>query len=103
MPLDVAILGADARPELQVSIDLGVHPELMERASALGCPLLLRMADYYADAEYKSAEVPRLRRELERLRLNPQTPRMAEELAGALARIAREAEVRNTGLIVLAD
>jgi hypothetical protein len=64
MSLDIAILGSDGVPKNQVSIDADTHHRLMKLLEENTRSLLIRMNDYYADAEYSVSELDSLHAEL---------------------------------------
>ncbi len=67
MPLDLAVLGSDGTPADVVPIRASVHERLMLVAQQVRASLLLRMSDFYLDAEYGCAELPALGSEVEQV------------------------------------
>ena len=57
MALDMAVLGADGSPELCLPIGMRTHDQLIEEASRLNCALVLRMNDYFEDADFSPVEI----------------------------------------------
>ncbi|MBF5045412.1 hypothetical protein FGE12_23600 [Aggregicoccus sp. 17bor-14] len=67
MPLDFTVLEDDRRRGAISSLGVRQHAALIGQARALGLPLLMRFADFNADAELSHAELPGLARELDRV------------------------------------
>lgn len=84
MTLDRAILGPNGAPVEEVSLRLQVHENLIAAANATGASLLVRMEDFYADAEYAATEMPALLAELDAV---GRTPLRDAELSATLAKI----------------
>jgi hypothetical protein len=63
MALDLAIVGPDGSPERSVGIRADEHERILAVATTTKARLLLRLKDFYADADYAPSEVAELRDE----------------------------------------
>lgn len=103
MPLDVAMLDVDGRPESWIDLGPQVHEGLMNHADRLGCTLLSRMRDYYRDVDYAVQEVPGVVEELRRIE---EVVRERDALSIQVARLielAQSAAAKGKGLAVISD
>jgi hypothetical protein len=64
MALDFAVLKEDETSADFVSLKINEHDELMNLATRLKLPKLLRFEDYFEEAELNVAELPQLAEEL---------------------------------------
>ncbi|KRB76829.1 hypothetical protein [Noviherbaspirillum sp. Root189] len=73
MSLDFASLSEAGTPAHTVSISVDVHHELICAAKDLRLILLLRIEDYYQDAEYEATDLPYLAKQIMVMRENIQS------------------------------
>ena len=102
MGLDFAYLGDDGSPARSVPIGVTKHWAIVQAARSADFPLLLRMQDYYEDAEYAANEVDALLRELRRLEELLAEGDMKTLLA-AMQDLCEEAMTQNMGIDTIAD
>jgi hypothetical protein len=102
MSLDIAILDVDGSPKEQVSIGVEDHHRLMNFASERKARLVLRLDDYYGDAEFGTGELELLIREASILREQSPDDRLVWFLE-ALIQLARRAQSAHQPLTVIAD
>jgi len=69
MSLDMVILGPDGSPARQMSISVDDHYRLMALAKDTG-RLLMRLNNYYADAEFRYSELEDLAAEIASLQIS---------------------------------
>lgn len=99
MALDIAILEDDGRFGVQCSLGVNEHWGLIQSAKPLAAfPLLLRLRDYYSDAEFGVGEVSALREELHRLSYQVQNKMITE-----LIQLCDSAERNGKGIVAIAD
>jgi hypothetical protein len=70
MALDIALLAEDGTAKHRASIGVDAHHRLMQSCDSAGLDLLLRIRDYYAEAEFFRQEFPALSDELRRARVS---------------------------------
>lgn len=103
MALDIVILGPEGSPVEMVSVEDDVHVRLMSAARATEASMLLRMADYYADAEYELAELPMLEAEVDAVARAAGGDAELLTLVAEVRDIIHEARRTERGIHVLAD
>ncbi len=103
MALDFTILGADGAPAGFVGIRPSAHDRLLSRARSVGLQMLLRTADYYADAEFEFNELPGLMSELRVLQSAVSNDTELEEVVRLLCSLTENAMALGTKILVLAD
>lgn len=101
MALDLAILGTHGQPEMEVAIGADVHVRLVELAARLNLPLLLRLNDYYEDADFTPQEVSVLRAEVRAALLS--ADETLREILKEVDALLAEAEQRGVGVRAIAD
>lgn len=102
MSLDIAILGAEGRPERQISIGVDDHWDLIEAVA--GSPsLFTRMQDYYEDAAFDYEELDSLASEAARLRQRVEPNKHLFRFLGDLQELIVAARAGRKGLSVIAD
>jgi hypothetical protein len=102
MPLDFTVLEDDRRRGAVSSLGAREHAALMAQARTLGLPLLLRFADFHADAELGQAELPAFARELDRVAGAAADAEVVAALHVVRAALERAAHV-GSPLVALAD
>jgi hypothetical protein len=103
MALDFAILAKDGTPREQVSIRVDAHHRLMQLVRNTGAPRLERVADYYEDAEYASADIPALLGEIETLLETRVEDHDVVTFLRSLKDLASAAGAAKLPIIVIAD
>lgn len=103
MALDIAILGPEGHPVEMVSVQDDVHVRLMSAVTRANAPMLLRMADYYADAEYEVAELPTLQAEVDAVARAARGDAELVALLEEVRDIVDQAHRTERGIHVLAD
>lgn len=103
MPLDIAILGVDGRPEEEIQIQLEPHVRLMVLAEEARLRLLSRLRDYYEDADYDLAELGPLLEEVEMALERARGDLDVTEFLSCLQRLASDALRKGVGLAAIAD
>jgi len=103
--LDFTILDGTGAPEQSVPIGVQAHHELLVAARDADLPLLLRVSDYYADADvrYEIAEVPQLAAELQKLESNQNCSDLVRQSARAIRQMCSHAAARGKPIDVIAD
>jgi hypothetical protein len=104
MPYDLAIVNTKGAPCRQVSINVDDHSRLIAIAKDLGLPLLQRMSDYYADAEFLVTEMEGLQAEWMRVSqcMNVTNRVVPSWVSEAIALVA-EAKAKKSGIVGIAD
>lgn len=103
MALDLAILGKDGSPTAQVSISLVTHDWLITGAESLNLPLISRLSEYYEDTEFSHSELPKLKKEFEKISREKSPKANASETISAIINLVDEAILKNKDLRVIAD
>jgi len=103
MSLDLVTLGADGSPDRTVRISDPAHHRMIVKARGLGLPLILRLEDYYEDAEIKSEEVRGFLAEIETLIAAGAGDSQLSQLTANIKRLALEAQKDNKAILALAD
>ncbi|MBL8634996.1 MAG: hypothetical protein JNM40_17345 [Myxococcales bacterium] len=103
MSLDVAILGPDGLPTNTASIRAEAHARLLQLAARHNASLLLRMSDFYRDAEYGLSELPSLSTEVANLLREPLDDRDVREFLVQASDLLQKAQSQGVPLVVLAD
>jgi hypothetical protein len=102
MSLDITILGADGSPKQQVSIGVDDHYRLMQLVGKDG-GLLVRLEDYYADAEFRNAELGKLVQEVMVLRARCHDDKQLLSFLNGLVELAELAKREQQPLLAIAD
>jgi hypothetical protein len=100
MSLDFSILDTDGAPGAQVSIGVDAHHRLVRLADG---PLLARIADYYADAEFAFTELRGLVHEIETISARSADDAEVLRFLRALRLLASEATEGMRSIVVIAD
>jgi hypothetical protein len=103
MSLDITILNSDGSPDEQVSVGVDDHYQLMQQAEKQSLLLLMRMRDYYQDADYNSDEVLLLSNELKILIEQHKSKSSFVPVATQLLNLAQIAIDRSKGIVAIAD
>lgn len=103
MALDIAILNDTGEPDTTVSIRINEHARLL-RIVDDGTPrLLLRLRDYYEDAEFELCELDELTRELESLQTRTHGDSELAALVSNLRKLVLSARASNKPIFAIAD
>lgn len=103
MSLDLVTLGADGKPDRQVRISDPAHHGMIGKARALNLPLLMRLEDYYADAEIAPEELGAFVAEVDKLVAAAAGDAQVAPLAANMKRLALEAQKERKPILALAD
>lgn len=102
MSLDIAILGADGRPQRKVSIGVDDHWRLIEAVAGSGS-LLERIQDYYEDADYSYEELDTLAHDAAQIRSRCEKDNRLSVFLGDLQELIAAASAERKGLAVISD
>ena len=103
MSLDIAILGQNGSPKMQVSIDPDDHHRLMQVVGLSSNALLRRIQDYYADAEFSSDEIAALLQEIAVLQEKCRGDNRIIAILNAMRELAEIANSERQPLVAIAD
>lgn len=103
MALDLAILNETGKPQDQISLGVGVHKRLMIKAKENNLAYILRLWDYYSDADFHSAEIDDLLSEIIKLKDNIGVDEELLKLLEGFLNLGLKAKTLNQGIVAIAD
>jgi len=101
--LDLAILDARGFPTNEVRIGVDEHNRLMEKAALTGSRILLRLHDYYEDADIASDEIDEFVRDISELRKASGDDPALDRLLAELASLGNLAKSIGRGIAAISD
>ena len=103
MSLDLAILEEGGFPTHEVRIDAAEHNRVMEKAASTRCRILLRLHDYYEDADIASDEIDEFINDVSELRRAYSDDDTLASLLSELAILGNLAKSIGKGITAISD